>query len=184
LKVYNTTTKDLSDIIEHQEIKDILTILGCGIGDKFNIDNLRYDKIIIATDADIDGFHIELLLMSLFLFHLPELVKQGKIYTTQAPLYKVTNNRGVKYYYSDAEVRGKVGDIVHLKGLGEMNPQELYDTTLNPENRKLIQLKPENIEELQALYTTLMGNSSAERQKFILSHKISKYSGDTFVEEE
>jgi DNA gyrase/topoisomerase IV subunit B len=122
--------------------------------------------------------------MSLFLFHLPELVKQGKIYTTQAPLYKVTNNRGVKYYYSDAEVRGKVGDIVHLKGLGEMNPQELYDTTLNPENRKLIQLKPENIEELQALYTTLMGNSSAERQKFILSHKISKYSGDTFVEEE
>ena len=182
-KVYKTINKDLSDIIEHQEIKDILTILGCGIGENFNINNLRYDKIIILADADPDGKHIELLLMCLFLKHLPELVKAGKIYAGISPLYKVVNNRGTKYYYSDAEVRGKSGEILHVKGLGELEPQELYETTLNPENRRLIQLQPEDFDDVMALYEVLMGSDSGARKQFILDHKISKYSGDSYVEE-
>lgn len=113
---------------------------------------------------------------------MPELVKQGKVYTVESPLYKVTNNRGIKYYWSDAEVAGKSGEIRHLKGLGELEPQELYDTTLNPDNRKLLQLQPTDYDDIMVLYQILMGSSSDERKKFIFSHKISKYSQDTYVE--
>ena len=181
-KIFSSFDADLADALEHDTIKMLVTTLGCGIGEKFNIDNLRYGKIIIMTDADPDGKHIELLLMAFFLRHMPELVKQGKVYTVESPLYKVTNNRGIKYYWSDAEVAGKSGEIRHLKGLGELEPQELYDTTLNPDNRKLLQLQPTDYDDIMVLYQILMGSSSDERKKFIFSHKISKYSQDTYVE--
>lgn len=120
--------------------------------------------------------------MAFFLRHLPELVKQGKVYTVESPLYKVTNNRGIKYYWSDSEVRGKTGDIQHLKGLGELNPEELYTTTLCPENRKLLQLQPTDYDDIMKLYEILMGSSSDARKTFIMSHKISKYSQDVYEE--
>lgn len=183
-KIFSSFDVDLADALEHDTIKMLVTTLGCGIGDKFDIKNLRYGKIIIMTDADPDGKHIELLLMAFFLRHLPELVKEGKIYTVEAPLYKVVNNRGTKYYWSDTEVAGKSGDIYHLKGLGEMEPSELADTTLNPENRHLLQLQPEDYDDIMDLYEILMGKSSDARKKFILSHKISKYSQDSYIDDD
>lgn len=179
-KVLNTFSKDLLDIVHNQEIKDILTCLGCGIGENFNIENLRYDKVIIMADADADGGHIELLLISLFLRHLPQLLTAGKIYAAIPPLYRVKNMRGVNYYYSDAEVRGKSGEITRFKGLGEMTPQELYDTTLNSETRRLVQLLPDNLDDTMTLFETLMGKSSADRKEYILANKISHSEDDTY----
>ena len=172
-KVLNTFSKDLADIIENKEIRDILTCLGCGIGENFNINNLRYDKLIILSDADADGLHIQLLLMTLFLRHLPELVKAGHIYIAVPPLYKVTNNRGVKYYYSNSEISRKQGEIQRYKGLGEMEPDELKNTVLDPEKRKLIQVKVEDYDDIMKLYDILMGKSSLSRRNFIIENKIS-----------
>ena len=100
-KIKNCTSLELSDAIKSDIIKDILTCLGCGIGDHFNINNLRYNRIIILTDADADGRHIEILLLTLFLHHLPELIKQGKIYAAVSPLYRIINGKEVKYWYED-----------------------------------------------------------------------------------
>jgi DNA gyrase subunit B len=182
-KVLNTLDKDLADILENEEIKAIITCLGCGVGENFNIDNLRYDKVIIATDADPDGGHIELLLMCLFLKHLPKLVEAGKIYSAVSPLYKVTNRQGTKFYYSDSEVRGKQGDITHFKGLGEMTPEELYESILNTETRRLALLKPEDIDSALEQYEVLMGKSSTARREFITSHNMSKLDVDDTYEE-
>lgn len=178
-KILNTTCKELADIIKSDIIKDILTCLGCGIGDNFNIKNLRYDKLIIMTDADPDGKHIELLLMTLFLHHLPELVKQRKVYVTTPPLFKTTSTRGeVKYWYEEnSEFKKYVRthtnlDIIRYKGLGEQDARELYATTMDPENRKLVQLTTDDIERTLALYDKLMGKSAAERRNYIVSHNM------------
>lgn len=182
-KIKNTYNLDLADTLESDTIKQILTCLGCGIGENFNISNLRYDKILILSDADPDGSHIQLLIEALFLKHLPELVKAGKVYRVVPPLYRVTNNRGIKYYYSEAEARNKSGDKVHYKGLGEMSARELYETCLNPETRHLIQLKPENYDEALKTFDVLMGNSPESRRNFISKHKISGEIGDVYEEE-
>ena len=149
--------KNLSDILENQEIKGIITCLGCGVGENFNIDNMRYSKVIIATDADPDGGHIELLLMTLFLYHLPQLVEAGMIYTAVSPLYKIVNRQGTKYYYTEGDAKNKTGTVSRFKGLGELPPEELQLTVLNPDYRRLVQLKPLDLEEAKTLYTTLMG---------------------------
>lgn len=182
-KVLNTTSKELADIIKSDIIKDILTCLGCGIGDNFNINNLRYNRIIIFTDADPDGQHIELLLMTLFLHHLPELVKEGKIYIAVSPLYKTINGKEIKYWTPDQTSEYKKymrnhknAESLRIKGLGELNPKELYDTSMNPENRTLIQLTTEDMEKTLALYNKLMGKQPSLRKSFILENKLSKYS--------
>lgn len=184
-KVLNTTTKELADAIKSDIIKDILTCLGCGIGDHFNINNLRYNRIILMCDADPDGGHIELLLMSLFLHHLPELVLQGKIYAAMPPLYKTTNGKEIKYWYSYNESEYKKymrnhknARAIRYKGLGEQNAEELYETTMNPENRHLIQLTTDNLEQTIALYDQLMGKSPAMRRDFIMKNKLSRLSDE------
>lgn len=182
-KILNTWSRDLADALESQEVKNILTALGCGVGDNFNINNLRYDKIIIFSDADPDGGHIQLLIEALFLRHLPKLIEAGKIYRVVPPLYRITNQRGTNFYYSEKEARNKVGERTHYKGLGEMSPQELYDTCLDPERRRLIQLKPDDIESDLMAFDTLMGKSAEKRRAFILSHKIKSEIGDTYEEE-
>ena len=182
-KILNTWSRDLADALESQEVKNILTALGCGVGDNFNINNLRYDKIIIFSDADPDGGHIQLLIEALFLKHLPKLIEAGKVYRVVPPLYRITNQRGTNYYYSEKEARNKVGERTHFKGLGEMAPQELYDTCLDPERRHLIQLKPDDIEADLLAFDTLMGKSAEKRRAFILSHKIKGEIGDTYEEE-
>lgn len=182
-KILNTWSRDLADALESQEVKNILTALGCGVGDNFNINNLRYDKIIIFSDADPDGGHIQLLIEALFLRHLPKLIEAGKVYRVVPPLYRITNQRGTNYYYSEKEARNKVGERTHFKGLGEMAPQELYDTCLDPERRHLIQLKPDDIETDLLAFDTLMGKSAEKRRSFILSHKIKSEIGDSYEDD-
>ena len=185
-KVLNTYSKDLGEIVKNEEVKNILTILGCGIYDNFNIKNLRYDKIIFMADADPDGGHINCLLTALFLRHLPQLIEAGKVYSAVPPLYKVKTRGGTVYCYSEEELKKTPykQEITRYKGLGEMSSKELYETTMNPDNRKLIQLTMENLDEAYSLYDTIMGESSKLRREFILSHKLGKVSEeDTFDEE-
>lgn len=179
-KILNTCGRELADITKSSIIKDILTCLGCGIGDNFNIKNLRYNRIIIRTDSDPDGNHIELLLCTLFLYHLPQLIEQGKVYTVASPIYKVKDSRGnILYFYTEKEAqkwfRTHSGfKALHIKGLGEMNPEELYDTTLNPTHRHLIRLTTESLTKTLQLYNVLMGSSPLSRRQFILDNKPSK----------
>jgi len=182
-KILSTYSKDLADVLESPIIKSLLTVLGCGIGDKFNINNLRYDKILILSDADADGSHIQLLIEALFLRHLPEIIKAGKLYRVVPPLYKIVNQRGVHYYYSDAEARNKTGARTRYKGLGEQSPEELAETCINPETRRLIQLKPEDLVADMEAFNVLMGNKAELRRQFILSHKIHSEFGDTYEDD-
>jgi len=182
-KVLNTTCKELADAIKSDTIKDILTCLGCGIGDHFNINNLRYNRIIFLVDADPDGGHISLLLTTLMLHHLPELIKQGKVYAAVPPLYKTTNGKEVKYWTPDQTseyrkyMRNHKNAISNrFKGLGEMSAEELYSTTMDPTNRTLVQLTTDNIEQTLDLYNRLMGKTPSLRKEFILKNKLSKYS--------
>lgn len=189
MKVKNCTSLELADAIKSDIIKDILNCLGCGIGEHFNINNLRYNRLIIMTDADADGKHIELLLMTLFLHHLPELVKAGKIYAATPPLYKTETAKEEKYWYEDSsEFRKYTRNhknvvIKRYKGLGEMSADELYQTTMNPENRQLIQLTTEDMEKTLELYEQLMGKQPSLRREFILKNKLSD-AEDLFEDEE
>ena len=177
-KVRNTTCLELADAIKSDVIKDILTCLGCGIGDHFNINNLRYNRIIIMTDADPDGKHIELLLMTLFLHHLPELVTTGKIFAATPPLYRTKTSRETKYWYEDnSEFKKymrnhKNVQLTRFKGLGEQNAEELYETTMNPETRKLVPLTTEDMETTLKLYGDLMGKQPSLRRDFIMKNKL------------
>ena len=170
-KPLNTFDKDLETIVQNNEIKNILTILGCGIGSKFNIQNLKYDKIIIFADADVDGGHINCLLTTLFLVHLPEIIKQGRLYCALPPLYRVSKGGKYKYVYSEKELKKYDGwEVNRYKGLGEMSPEQLWESSMNPETRHLAQLTTTDMEKTLELYRTLMGSKSQGRREFITAH--------------
>jgi len=189
-KIKNCTSLELADAIKSDTIKDILTCLGCGIGDHFNINNLRYNRIIIMADADPDGGHIELLLTTLFLHHMPELIKQGKIYAAVPPLYRTKTAKETKYWAPDqlSEYKKymrnhKNVESTRYKGLGEMDAEELYETTMNPEHRQLIQLTTENLEQSLNLYNDLMGKHPELRRNFIINNKLSTIAEDDVFED-
>lgn len=175
-KVLNTYTKELSEIVENNEIKDILTSLGTGIGEKFNIKNLRYDKIILLSDADPDGAHINILIMALFLKHMPEIIKQGKLYRAVPPFYQVKKGKGRVYLQDDKELNryikryGQPKELTRFKGLGEMGAKQLWETTMDPDSRKLVQLSTKDIEGALELFDILMGNSSQKRKEYIFEN--------------
>lgn len=172
-KPLNTHSKELADIITNEEIQNLLKILGCGIGEKFNIKNLRYDKIIYMADADADGGHINCLLTTLFLYHLPELIQAGKVYCAVPPLYRLTKGKD-RIFTSDVSLMqtysNKKYEVQRIKGLGEMSSEELWDSTMNPETRTLVQLTTDNMEDILSLYNILMGSSSVNRRNFIVAH--------------
>ena len=172
-KPLNTHSKELADIIKNEEIQNLLKILGCGVGEKFNIRNLRYDKIIFMADADADGQHINCLLTTLFLYHLPELITAGKVYCAVPPLYRLTTAKDVQYTSDVAETErlAKKGyEVQRLKGLGEMSAQQLWESTMDPRTRTIVQLTTEDITDVIQLYDILMGSSSKERKTFIMEH--------------
>jgi DNA gyrase/topoisomerase IV subunit B len=180
-KVLNTFNKELADIIHNKEVMAIFTALGCGVGENFNIANMRYDKVILMADADPDGGHITTLLIALFLRHLPELIKSGRIYAAMPPLYKIKGKKETLYAYDEKELKKlakKTDEITRFKGLGEMGATELYQTTMNPETRRLIQLTTENLDETMKLFETLMGSSSILRRAYILSKPLNKLDAD------
>ena len=178
-KILNTERARLDKIIEHEEVKNLIIALGAGIGESIRFDKLRYHRIIIMTDADVDGEHIETLILTFFFRHLPEVIRQGYLYIAQPPLYKITYAKDTRYVYSDEEKdltikeftqNKKTGlpvQIQRYKGLGEMNPEQLWDTTMNPENRILKQINIEDAEEADATFTMLMGDEVPPRKHFI-----------------
>lgn len=176
-KILNVEKARLDKILSNDEIKTLITALGTGIGsDDFNMDKLRYDKIIIMTDADVDGSHIRTLLLTFFYRYMKELIQQGKIYIAQPPLYKIKNSNEEFYAY-DEEQRNlyleKINadenkvSIQRYKGLGEMNPEQLWETTMNPETRTILQVSIENAMEADHIFTILMGDDVPPRKKFI-----------------
>ena len=173
-KILNVEKAPLPKVLTSEEIKAIILSLGCGFGEDFNIEKIRYHKIVIATDADVDGAHIRTLLLTLFYRYFRKIVEAGYIYIAHPPLYKLWKGKVVQYAYGDAEkdriVRemGESGlNIQRYKGLGEMNPDQLWDTTINPENRMLMKVTIEDAIRADELFTILMGEEVEPRRKFI-----------------
>ncbi len=185
-KILNIEKTSLDKALANKEVQALITALGTNIGDNFSLDGLRYNRIILMTDADVDGAHIRTLLLTLFFRYMEPLVDEGHLYIAQPPLYRVTvtrsengrNRRSSEYVYNEKaleELRGEVGaDNVRIdqryKGLGEMNDEQLWETTMNPENRTVLQVSIDDATEADRTFDMLMGSSVPPRRRFIQTH--------------
>ena len=176
-KILNTERAHLDKIVKFDELKDLIVALGAGIGDSTQYEKLRYHRVIIMTDADVDGEHIKTLLLTFFFRHLPDIIKNGFLYIALPPLYRVQVGKVVTYAYTDEEMSAAVKAangskfvIQRYKGLGEMNPTQLWETTMDPEHRTLKQVTSDDVEDADRVFTMLMGEEVAPRKKFIQTH--------------
>jgi DNA gyrase subunit B len=175
-KIMNTERARLDKILSSNEIKALISALGTGIGDNFDLEGLRYGRVIIMTDADVDGSHIRTLLLTFFFRYMPQLIEDGHLYIAQPPLYRIAYKNQVKYAYSDKEKDklvkevGEKASLQRYKGLGEMNPTQLWETTMNPENRTLLLVTIEDAAESDRTFDMLMGDAVDPRRKFIQTH--------------
>ena len=174
-KPLNVEKRRIEQVLENDECRSIITALGTGIGEDFELKNLKYHKIIILSDADQDGAHIRALLLTFFYRYTKELITGGHVYMGMPPLYKVQKGNSVTYAYDDEELaritKGMKGyTLQRYKGLGEMNPEQLWETTLNPENRSLVRVTIEDAAYVEHLVTLLMGDKVAPRKEYITEH--------------
>ncbi len=181
-KILNTEKAYLDKVLAFKELKDLVVALGMGIGESVNYQKLRYHKIIIMTDADVDGEHIRTLVLTFFFRHLPDIIQKGHLYIAQPPLYKIQSGKQTLYAYSEEQKNEIVSkmtastnnqlkiNIQRYKGLGEMNPEQLWETTMNPKNRILKQVTIADAEEADMVFSMLMGDEVLPRKKFIVSH--------------
>ena len=176
-KIINTERTRLDRVLDNKEIQAIISALGCGIGDQFDLDGLRYGYVIILADADVDGAHIATLLLTFFFRYMPDLINKGHLFIAQPPLYRIEHRRHVTYAYTEAEkdaLLGTLGDEAHAiqryKGLGEMNPEQLWETTMDPQRRLLLQISIDNAAEADRTFDMLMGPSVPPRRRFIQTH--------------
>ncbi len=175
-KILNVEKARLDKMLQNNEIRTLVTALGTSIGEQFDISKLRYNRIIIMTDADVDGAHIRTLLLTFFYRHLEQLIINGHIYAAQPPLYRVKRGKDEAWVYNEAELRANLkanpqkADLQRYKGLGEMNPEQLWDTTMDPENRTLVQVTIEDGVRADATFDMLMGAAVPPRKKYILTH--------------
>ncbi|MBR2371306.1 MAG: DNA gyrase subunit B, partial [Clostridia bacterium] len=176
-KILNVEKARLHRILENEEIKAMITAFGCGIHEEFDESKLRYDRIICMTDADVDGSHIRILLLTFFFRFMRPLVERGHVYIAQPPLYKLQKGKQVVYAYSDAEkdrlideldIKGEA--IQRYKGLGEMNADQLWETTMNPETRTMLQVTMEDAMEADEIFSVLMGEKPELRRQFIVEN--------------
>lgn len=173
-KILNVEKARLHRVLDNEEIKSMIKAFGCGYKDDFDITKRRYDRIICMTDADVDGSHIRILLLTFFFRFMRPLLEQGHVYIAMPPLYKVTKNKDIKYLYSDEELKeyqatlgGGHYELQRYKGLGEMNALQLYETTMDPETRTLLQVKMDDAEAADEIFTLLMGEQPELRRAFI-----------------
>ena len=173
-KILNVEKARLNHVLANEEIKAMITAFGGGVGQEFDPEKLRYDKIICMTDADVDGAHIRILLLTFFYRFMPGLIETGHVYSAMPPLYKLQKGKRVEYCYSEQEKAAKVQemgtkglDVQRYKGLGEMDKEQLWDTTMNPEHRGLIQIQMKDAIEADKIFTLLMGDAPELRRKFI-----------------
>jgi DNA gyrase subunit B len=178
-KILNTERARLDKILGNEEIKSIISALGTGIGDNFDIKNLRYGRVIIMTDADVDGSHIRTLLLTFFFRYMPRIIEEGHLFIAQPPLYRIAHKSQVRYAYSEAEKDSILKDmgasaekasLQRYKGLGEMNPPQLWETTMNPETRTLLQVSIEDAAAADRTFDMLMGSAVPPRTRFITTH--------------
>lgn len=177
-KILNVEKARLDRILGNEEIRSMITAFGNGIGDEFDIEKSRYGKIIIMTDADVDGAHIRTLLLTFFYRYMNELIQSGRVYIAQPPLYQVKKGREQWYLYSDdelSELMDKLGrdsnaTVQRYKGLGEMNAEQLWDTTMNPEGRTILQVTLDDAMEADQIFSILMGDKVEPRRQFIEEH--------------
>ncbi|MGE0229377.1 MAG: DNA topoisomerase (ATP-hydrolyzing) subunit B [Dehalococcoidia bacterium] len=178
-KILNVEKARLDKMLAHEEIRILITALGTGFGDDFDIAKLRYGKVIIMTDADVDGAHIRTLLLTFFYRFMPELIEHGHLYIAQPPLYSAQQGRNVTWLFSDVEreayfsVERKNVNVQRYKGLGEMNPDQLWTTTMDPTTRSLLQVEINDAERADELFTKLMGDEVPPRKSFIMTHALS-----------
>ncbi|MBI4973736.1 DNA gyrase subunit B [Candidatus Roizmanbacteria bacterium] len=179
-KVLNTERAYLDKVLAFKEIKDLVIALGMGIGETIDYKKLRYHKVAIMTDADVDGEHIRTLLLTFFFRHMPQIIQNGHLYVAQPPLYKMQQGKKIQYAYSEEEKEKEVAsfqkaspatvNVQRYKGLGEMNPEQLWETTMNPDNRILKQVTIEDMQETDRVFAMLMGDEVPPRKKFIVTH--------------
>jgi DNA gyrase subunit B len=176
-KIINVEKARLDRILANEEIKTIITALGTGIGEEFDLSKARYHKVIIMTDADVDGAHIRTLLLTFFYRYMKPLLEAGYIYIAQPPLYLLKKGKLEEYLYSDRELERRLNEIgrdgitiQRYKGLGEMNADQLSDTTMNPETRTLLQVSLDDAIAADEMFTVLMGDKVEPRREFIEKH--------------
>jgi DNA gyrase subunit B len=178
-KILNTERARLDKILNNREVKSLISALGTGIGDSFDISGIRYGRIVIMTDADVDGSHIRTLLLTFFFRYMQPLIDEGHLFIAQPPLYLITHGREKDYVYSEEEREKLIKEITtnggrfslqRYKGLGEMNPDQLWDTTMNPDNRTLLQVNIEDAAEADRTFDMLMGSKVPPRRRFIQTH--------------
>ena len=173
-KILNVEKSRINKVLENNEIKSMITAIGAGVGNDFDITKIKYDKIICMTDADVDGSHIRILLLTFFYRYMRPLLEEGHVYAAMPPLYKLSKNKQEYYCYSDDELNQKLEEIgrkgveiQRYKGLGEMSDEQLWQTTMSPENRTLIRINMKDAYEADQIFTMLMGESPELRREFI-----------------
>ena len=175
-KILNVEKARLDKMLQNNEIRTLITALGTGIGDQFDISKLRYHRIIIMTDADVDGSHIRTLLLTFFFRHLEQLIINGHVFIAQPPLYRVRAGKNEEWVYTEEQLRESLGrlgekaEVQRYKGLGEMNPEQLWETTMDPANRTLLQIQIDDTVEADETFDMLMGAAVPPRKKFIQTH--------------
>jgi DNA gyrase subunit B len=176
-KILNTESCRIEKMLANNEVKNLIIAFGTAIGAEFNIEKLRYHKIVIMTDADVDGAHIRTLLLTLLYRHFPQLLEGGFVYIAQPPLYKLAKGKKVWYAMTDEEkdkikeendIKGE--SIQRYKGLGEMNPEQLWETTMDPEKRILLKVTIKDAERADHVFSVLMGSEVLPRRRFIQTH--------------
>jgi DNA gyrase subunit B len=173
-KILNVEKARLHKILENNEIQALITAIGTGIGEEFDVARARYGKVIALTDADVDGAHIRTLLLTFLFRHMKELIDAGQVYIAQPPLYRVNLDGKPQYLFSDKELNqlrknnGKKNiAVLRFKGLGEMNPEQLWETAMDPEQRTLLQVTMEDAAAADRIFTVLMGENVESRREFI-----------------